>query len=181
MINAIVGRPGGGKTYESVKFFILPTILNDKRKVVTNVPINLDHIAKIHGREYADLIHIVEGDFHSFGGSRPFSNVDDFLKWNDWRNEQGQGVYFFIDEAHLSLGRQCDNKTLEYLSMHRHYGHDLVLLTQNERKLNRDVKDMVEVCYRCTKMAAFGNDKKYIRKTFYGVCDTRNPAHQEER
>lgn len=181
MINAIVGRPGGGKTYEAVRYHILPAILEDKRKVVTNIPINKDHIRRVHGPEYAELIEIIDGNFSSYGQQRPFSLVTDFTKHNDWKNEQGQGVQFVVDESHLSLGRDAKKDTLEYLSMHRHYGHDLLLLTQNERKLNRDVKDMVEVAYRCTKMAAYGDKDKYIRKTFFGLGDTRNATHTEER
>lgn len=181
MINAIVGRPGGGKTYESVRYHILPSILDDKRKVVTNIPVNKEHIKRIHGAEYADLVEVIEGNFSNFGQQRPFSLVTDFTNHNEWKNEKGQGVLFVIDEAHLSLGRDAKKETLEYLSMHRHYGHDLLLLTQNERKLNRDVKDMVEVAYRCTKMAAYGDKDKYIRKTFFGLGDTRNATHTENR
>jgi zona occludens toxin len=181
MITAHLGRPGGGKTYEIVKYQIIPTILKDKRKVVTNIPIQIDHIEKIHGKEYSDLVDLVDGKFHDFAGNRPFSHVDDFLKYDDWRNEKGQGCLFIIDEAHLSIGRNADSAVLEYLSMHRHYGHDIIVVTQSYRKLNRDLRDMVEVAYHCAKMAAYGDDTRYIRKTFHGLDNMRDPVHIEER
>ena len=181
MISAQLGRPGGGKSYEIVKYQIIPSVLNDKRKVVTNIPIQLDHIEKIHGKEYSDLIDVVDGSFHEYGLKRPFSKADDFLKYDDWRNEKGQGALFIVDEAHLSIGRDADKALLEYLSMHRHYGHDIIVVTQSHRKLNRDLRDMVEVAYHCAKMAAYGDDSKYIRKTYHGVDNMREPIHVEER
>jgi len=181
MITAQLGRPGGGKSYEIVKYQVIPTILNDKRKVVTNIPIQLDHIEKIHGKEYAELVDLIDGNFHDFAGKRPFSHVDDFLKYDDWRNEKGQGCLFIVDEAHLSIGRTADNAVLEYLSMHRHYGHDIIVVTQNQRKLHRDLRDMIEVAYHCSKMAAYGDDDRYIRKTYHGVENMRDPVHIEER
>ena len=96
MINAIVGRPGGGKTYEAVRYHILPTLLNDKRKVITNIPINKEYIAKIHGQEYADLVEVIEGNLHDYGMVRPFAVTQDFTKHKDWKNEKGQGVYFVV-------------------------------------------------------------------------------------
>ena len=181
MISAQLGRPGGGKSYEIVKYQIIPSVLNDKRKVVTNIPIQLDHIEKIHGKEYSDLIDVVEGSFHEYGLKRPFSKAEDFLKYDDWRNDKGQGALFIVDEAHLSIGRDADKALLEYLSMHRHYGHDIIVVTQSHRKLNRDLRDMVEVAYHCAKMAAYGDDTKYIRKTYHGVENMREPIHVEER
>jgi|LUME01.1.fsa_nt_gb zona occludens toxin len=181
MLNAQLGRPGGGKTYEVVKYQILPAILKDKRKVVTNIPLQLDHIRKVHGEEYAQLVDVIDGKFHDFAGVRPFSSAKDFLKYDDWRNEQGQGPLFIVDEAHLSIGRNAEAAVLEYLSMHRHYGHDIIVVTQNQRKLHRDLRDMIEVAYHCAKMAAYGDDTSYIRKTYHGVENMREPIHIEER
>lgn len=180
MIYAILGRPGGGKSFEATKYHILPAILEDKRKVITNIPIQVDHIQKIHGKEYADLVTVLDGEFHTFGGKRPFSTAQDFLKHDEWRNEKGQGVLFIVDEAHLSLGRDAEKEVLEYLSMHRHYGHDIAVLTQNQRKLNRDLRDMVEVAYHCAKLSTYG-EEGYVRKTYHGLDDMRNPVHLEQR
>ncbi|MBV1843592.1 zonular occludens toxin domain-containing protein, partial [Photobacterium ganghwense] len=55
MINLIVGRPGGGKSYEAVVFHIIPAIQNG-RKVVTNLPLNIDHFVKVFGEDARSLI-----------------------------------------------------------------------------------------------------------------------------
>lgn len=180
MINAIVGRPRSGKSYESVVFHIIPAAL-DGRMLVTNIPVNLEYIAKYYGQEVADRITIVETNFGDYGNARPFSIPEDFTKY-EWKNEKGQGPLFVVDEAHLCLGTDCKTPVREYLSMHGHYGHDIILLTQSPRKLHRDVKDMVEICWRTVKKSVFGDDDHYIKKTYHGV-PVRNEefVHEEER
>jgi zona occludens toxin len=163
MIYAISGRPGGGKTYEAVAFHIIPAI-KDGRKVITNITLNVDWFVKIFGEEVRALIQIVDGRLTDFGStSRPFSQIDDYS--DDWRNDAGQGPLYVVDEAHMSLpSRGLPAPILEWYSIHRHYGVDIILLTQNLRKLHRDIKDMVEVTYRCTKNTAMGSDKSYTKK-----------------
>jgi len=42
MIYGIVGRPGGGKSYEAVAFQVIPA-LKSGRKVITNLPLQIEH------------------------------------------------------------------------------------------------------------------------------------------
>lgn len=183
MINGLSGRPGAGKSYEAVVTHILPA-LQQGRKVVTNIPLNVDWFVSVLGAGIRDLIVQVDGGFHNYGALRYFSNAADFLKYQDWRNEKNQGVYFVVDECHLSMGkisaaeltpeerqlRLAQIKELkEYLSMHRHYGHDLLLLTQNFRKVDPDIRDMIGTCYFTTKLSFLGQDHKYVCKVADGV------------
>lgn len=179
MINGLSGRPGAGKTYEAVVTHILPA-LKQGRKIVSNIPLNVDWFVGVLGEPVRDLIVLVNGDFHAYGTKRYFSKAEDFLKYDTWRNDSGQGVYFIVDECHLCMPRGAtDKQLLEYLSMHRHYGHDIMLLTQNFRKVDPDVKDMVQNCYFCTKLSFLGKDESYIVKVADGV--TRNIITTHER
>ena len=145
MINGLSGRPGAGKTYECVTQHIIPA-LNDKRKIITNIPLNVEWFVNVLGAYVRELIVIVDGGYHNYGDKRPFAKVSDFLQYDTWRNEKNQGVYFFIDECHLAMPVGGTDKSLkEYLSMHRHYGHDLMLLTQNFRKVDRELLDGVNL------------------------------------
>ncbi|KGY11255.1 hypothetical protein NM22_16870 [Vibrio tubiashii] len=168
MINALTGRPGGGKSYEAVAFHIIPA-LKDGRKVVTNVALNIDHFVKIFGQDVVDeLLVVVDGDLTNFGSKeRPFSKVEHYQ--DEWRNEKGQAPLYVIDEAHMSLGRNANDAILEWYSMHRHSGADIILMTQNLRKVHRDIKDMVEIHYYCVKNAAMGSNKTYTRKVKNGA------------
>ncbi len=171
MINALTGRPGGGKSYEAVAFHIIPA-LKEGRKVITNVALNIPHFVKVFGQELVDeLLVVVDGQLDQFGSiERPFSKVEHYK--DEWRNGQGQAPLYVIDEAHMSLGRNANDAVLEWYSMHRHYGADILLMTQNLRKVHRDIKDMVEIHYYCVKNAALGSTKSYTRKVKNGANGT---------
>lgn len=180
MINAIVGRPRAGKSYESVIYHIIPAAM-EGRLVVTNIPVNKEAVAKFYTQAAADLIIHVKANFTDYGMIRPFATPDDYTKY-DWKNEKGQGPLFVVDEAHLAIGRDAKKEVLEYLSMHGHYGHDIIMVTQDPQKLHRDLKSMVEVCWRCIKKSVFGDDKHYIKKTYHGVGGRNEDfVHEEER
>jgi zona occludens toxin len=172
-INGIQGKPGGGKSYEAVVNHIIPTITRDRRKVVTNLPLNVEHFVSVFGDYCRDLIEVVDGQFHNYGGERPFSKKDHYLQYENWQNEQGQRVYFVVDEAHLAMGAgSCDKELKEFFSMHRHYGFDILLLTQNFRKIDRDVRDMIQIGYRAIKKSMIGQDDKYILKVHDGASSS---------
>lgn len=173
MIHGISGKPGAGKSYEAVVSHLLPIVTKDKRKVVTNLPINVERFCSVYGEYCRDLIEVVDGQFHNYGGERPFSKKDHFLQYENWVNEKGQKVYFFIDECHLAMPTQGTEKELtEFFSMHRHYGFDVMLITQNFRKVNRDIKDMIVNHYRTVKKSMMGQDHKYILKVHDGASSS---------
>ena len=184
MINGLSGRPGAGKTYEAVVSHILPA-LKQGRKIITNIPISVDWFVSVLGEPVKELIVLVDGGFHSYGQKRYFSKSEDFLVYDTWRNDAGQGVYFFVDECHLAMPKGgTDTALKEYLSMHRHYGHDIMLLTQNFRKVDPDVRDMVQNCYFCTKLSFLGKDESYVVKVADGVSRniiTTHERHYEEK
>ena len=187
-INGISGRPGSGKSYEAVIRHILPA-LKDGRMVVTNIPLNVDWFCQFIGEYCRDLIVQIDGGFHNYGGKRYFSDAEHFLRYQEWRNEKNQGVYFIVDECHLPMPRTAgagddrvstQKELKEYLSMHRHYGHDILLLTQNFRKVDRDVVDMVQTCYFTTKLSFLGKDDEYVCKVADGVSRNIVTTHHRE-
>lgn len=187
-INGISGRPGSGKSYEAVIRHILPA-LKDGRMVVTNIPLNVEWFCQFIGEHCRDLIVQIDGGFHNYGGKRYFSDAEHFLRYQEWRNEKNQGVYFIVDECHLPMPRTAgagddrvstQKELKEYLSMHRHYGHDILLLTQNFRKVDRDVVDMVQTCYFTTKLSFLGKDDEYVCKVADGVSRNIVTTHHRE-
>lgn len=187
-INGISGRPGSGKSYEAVIRHILPA-LKDGRMVVTNIPLNVDWFCQFVGEHCRHLIVQIDGGFHNYGGKRYFSDAEHFLRYQEWRNEKNQGVYFIVDECHLPMPRTAgagddrvttQKELKEYLSMHRHYGHDILLLTQNFRKVDRDVVDMVQTCYFTTKLSFLGKDDEYVCKVADGVSRNIVTTHHRE-
>ena len=116
MIHGISGKTGGGKSYEAVARHIIPVITKQKRKVVTNLPLNIEHFCSVYGDYCKDLIEVVDGQFHNYAGQRPFSKAEHYLQYEDWQNEDGQRVYFFIDECHLALPQGSTEKEVKEFS-----------------------------------------------------------------
>ena len=176
MINLISGRPGGGKSYEAVAYHILPA-LERGRKVITNLPLQLDVFVSVFGPEVLELIKLVDGKLDDFGSmTRPFSKIEDYL--DEWKNDKGQAPLYVIDEAHMVLpNRSLEPKILEFYSMHRHYGIDVTLISQTARKVHKDIRDMVEINYVCQKNTALGSQDSYTKKVRQGVSgDTVNTS-----
>ncbi len=178
MIYAICGRPRSGKSYESVVYHIIPAIKSG-RKVVTNVTLNLDWFVKIFGQEVLELISVVDGQLNQYGKmDRPFSKFEHYQ--DDWRDENNKAPLYVIDEAHMVLpNRNLDSSILEFYSLHGHYGIDIILLTQDLRKIHRDIKAMIEMTYYCAKNTAFGSDKTYTKKVRIGA--TTEVVNEEQR
>ncbi len=188
MINGLSGRPGSGKSYEAVIRHIMPA-LQKQRKVVTNIPLNVEWFCNVIGEHCRDLIVQIDGGFHDYGGKRYFSDAEHFLRYQDWRNDDNQGVFFVVDECHLCMPRAAGSgedrvstqqELKEYLSMHRHYGHDILLLSQNFRKVDRDVVDMIQNCYFTIKKSFLGQDDQYICKVADGVSRNIVATHERE-
>jgi zona occludens toxin len=188
MINLMIGVPGGGKSYEACVFHILPA-LKRGRKVITNLPVNVEVFAALDP-EYRDLLEVrtapqpvrgtwaagTDGPAFRLDGppkdqpvtTRLFSTVWDY--WTDWRHPSGMGPLYVIDECQLSLPKGATDKHVaEWYSLHRHYNCDVLLLTQAYGRLDPAIRDLVQLVYRVKKAVAFGFSGKYIRKVQDGI------------
>lgn len=86
MITGIEGIPGSGKSYEAVVYHVLDALKN-KRKVITNLPLNIDLFAAVNA-DYRYLIEIRKlrkkslGTWVVNGGDNPAFNVGVFAADN---------------------------------------------------------------------------------------------------
>lgn len=190
MINLLIGPPGGGKSYEAVVYHILPA-LEAGRKVITNLPLNLQHIASVNA-DYLPLIDIrvatnkerppvdwvaAEAKYKKYGIAQkqtyfinaPFAHAEDY--GDSWRHpETGSGPLYVVDECHIPLPSSGTEMAVEHwYSLHRHESADVLLLTQSYGKINRSIRDLVQICYRVKKNTGFGSEKTYVRKVQDGI------------
>ncbi|WP_157738145.1 zonular occludens toxin domain-containing protein [Pseudomonas aeruginosa] len=86
---------------------------------------------------------------------RPFSRVDHYA--DPWRHpDEGFGPLYVIDECHLSIPlRGTPVPVEEWYSLHRHELADVLLITQSYGKINRAIRDLVQVVYRCKESHSF--------------------------
>lgn len=163
-VNILLGVPGSGKSYEAVAFHIIPAI-EDGRKVVTNLPLNVQHFKDVYGQDKADLIRLITPTAQN---SIPFKSLEDYQ--DDWKNEKGQACLFVIDECHrpLPLG-STDKKIEDWFAEHRHKGHDVLLITQSYGKISKPIRDIIHIVYRVRKNVALGSSSSYVRKVQDGL------------
>lgn len=188
----MIGKSGAGKGYEVCAYHIL-TALSQGRKVITNIPLNLEKWASIDPT-YPALIEMrkrsmpirgtweptrEEGAFNLFADqtqaiqplptARPFATVWDF--YSEWRHaDDGVGPLFIVDEAQNVIPRgKTDIQVEEWSALHRHFVCDVLWVTQSYGKLSQAIRDNVQMVYRLTKKVAWGQPDKYIRKVQDGI------------
>lgn len=180
MLNLMLGPPGGGKSYEAVVYHVLPA-LQEGRKVITNLSLNIDEISKIEprARQLIDLrtksVGTAPRRRSPFGGEseelplHAFGAVEDY--GDTWRHpEKGYGALYVIDECHKALPRAGTPRAVEeWYAEHRHELCDVLLITQSYGKVSKAITDAVQVVYRCKKAVAFGKPAEYVRKVQDGV------------
>lgn len=118
--------------------------------------------------------------------ANPFANVEDYgreeydeetdlTRWTDpWRHPvTGEGPLYVIDECHKALpARGTPIPVEEWFAEHRHGRADVLLMTQSHGKMNRAIKELVQLCYRVRKAVHLGFEDRYIRKVLDGVGGT---------
>ncbi len=191
MINGLEGIPGSGKSYEAVAYHILPA-LQAGRKVITNVPVDVERFAAIEPA-YRELLEVRSRPMPRIGDWDPsdIANRPAFRLWadklpeqapeaifpfgwvwdyrTDWRGPDGRGPLFVIDECHVSLPRDdTPDEVVQWFKLHRHYNADVLLMTQSFRDINQPIARLIGTLIRCRKADVLGDDKGYIRKVHAG-------------
>jgi zona occludens toxin len=175
MLSFQVGTPGSGKSYEAAVFQILPA-LKAGRKVITNIPIRIDVLRSIN-HAYADLLEI-----RTSRRGFVFSDISDYQ--DDWEHPEipGQRALFVIDEAHEALPLKGVSSEVEHwFARHRHAGHDVVLITQDEGKIFKNIRDLAEISVKTKKLLLFGSQRRYLRLVYYGSKAKGTPFAKEFR
>lgn len=134
MIYAVAGSPGSFKSVHVLEKYIIPALKNG-RQVYTNIegispiyiatyfdinPIDCDNCLHVLGRVYDD-----DGSYHE----------DEDLIKNFFDNVPNNAL-IVIDEAQNYFGSrdfktEASARLIPYLTRHRHYGHDVIYITQN--------------------------------------------------
>lgn len=164
MINALLGAPGGGKSYEAVVYHILPA-LKAGRLVITNLPLSTEYIYSV----MPEAIGLIKLVYPNKENPIPFATLVDY--GDPWRHpESGIGPLYVIDECHKAMPRGRTRLDVEeWYAEHRHEHADVLLLTQSYGKISRPVVDLFQLVYRVRKNVALGSNKSYVKKVQDGI------------
>ncbi|BDR08716.1 zonular occludens toxin [Comamonas thiooxydans] len=191
MINGLEGIPGSGKSYEAVAYHVLPA-LQAGRKVITNLPLNIDALAAIDP-SYRDLVEVRTRPTPQLGdwNAANIAEQEAFQLWTDkepipqsenvftfgtvwdyyseWRGSKNQGPLYVIDECHVALPKLgTPESVVQWFKLHRHYNADVLLMTQSFRDINQPIAQLIATLIKCRKADILGRKDSYIRKVHAG-------------
>ncbi|OOF58372.1 zonular occludens toxin domain-containing protein [Rodentibacter myodis] len=182
-INAYVGIPGSGKTYEVVHSVILPAFLAGRRIVTNIVGIDeskfLDYIDKqnekrkehnqIDTTRLGTIIKVEDDDVlkpHFF----PYKNS------SDSETIAKNGDLICIDEIWriFDEAKKIKEEHRSFIAEHRHFVNekgntsDFVVINQSVSNIPRFIKDRIETTYKMTKLKSLGLDSRYRIDVYSG-------------
>tara|TARA_Y100000588_G_scaffold378235_1_gene458428 strand:+ start:1993 stop:3024 length:1032 start_codon:yes stop_codon:yes gene_type:complete len=143
MITLIYGRPGTGKTYEAVKYHILPN-LKLGNKVFTNIPINVssEYLTVNETPEIFDIVRLIDS-----------SDVE---------------LTFVLDEFQFLL-KEDEDAWFQLLAQHRKFRTDFFIITQSPLSLSEKMQDLISFSHKITHNPFFLKKWSYIKKVYDGV------------
>ena len=195
MWSGIEGIPGSGKSYEAVAFHVLPA-LKSGRKVITNLPLQIDQIRAINP-DWAALIEVrkfpqpIRGTWDADAASRGemafrlfedghtenppdvpvFGHVWDF--YDEWRGEGGIGPLYVVDECHnawpkgLMPSKEL-KEVIQWAKLSRHFGADVTGITQSWRDVHGSLSILLASLIKLRKADILGKKGEYIRRVHGG-------------
>ena len=133
-LELLTGKTGSGKSARAVELILV--MLDAGTDVFTNIFISVFHpnyhyIDELGMKEFISLI------------SLKFDNVDNL---DEKKAEINKSIYansnFFIDEAHLVGFKKKTDGIQNWLTIHRHFGQNIWVITQIPSNIHRDYLEM---------------------------------------
>lgn len=162
-LTIICGKPGSGKSYFAVHKlaqdlldwarYELKEEKDFSRVLYSNIPLNVVEFQGFfdaHGLgavDAAKYIKTVDDTFFFDSDSRGRRVC------KEWWKDFPVNAYILIDEVHqylpqdMSGSKDLVKSFVDYVSTHRHEGHDLIFITQHTDNVHRSVLRMATDCY----------------------------------
>lgn len=180
MVYLYSGTPGSGKSTHAAQ-----TILDSVRKgvvVIANFEVNLPVLGDNAGQFY-----------YCPNDRLTVAYLQNFSKrlFKGKRVREG-GILLVVDEAQLLFSPMLWQQTyaqgwLSFFTQHRKYGYDIILVTQVDRMINRQVRGIIEYEYIHRKVRNLGGfwglilsifiGQFYCVETWYQVRNLRTGGH----
>ena len=153
MIELYEGVPGSGKSYHAICEKFLPWVNQGRRLYIAVDGIYLDRLSLFTGIELSTLEQQITIWKDSVEVLQAFQHV-----------QPGSAV--IIDEAQTVFRsmQKVEPGLLRWLETHRHYGVDILLMSQDFRQMSQGVTRLIEATVKFRKLAFVGLSKKYQGK-----------------
>lgn len=160
MIYLYSGTPGSGKSLHASKDIIQK--LRRKQSVIANFDINLDVVKQTFRGKIWELIQMIFktkkktkkyqrkiGEFVYKDNSKlTVDYLQEYAKKHHKKGREGQTL-IVIDECAVLFNSREWNKPgryewIKFFQMHRHYGYNIILVSQNDRLIDRQIRAFIE-------------------------------------
>ena len=176
MIHLITGRPGHGKNIYALTFLEKEQFINYDKETKTfssTIDRPLFFIA-------FDGINIVDST------TAKYEDLDDLPtdQEHDNTSKFPDNSVIVIDEAHRyspkSTNKEGFTSFVSFLKIHRHYGFDFIFITQSQKDLNIDIRNLVENHFRVNR--PFGTQKSFVNH-YLGAetSENKQPVKQSSK
>jgi len=168
MIYLYSGTPGSGKSLHMARDILVKLQIKGQN-VIANFPINEDILKKTFLCRKNK-----KGEF--FYRDNSVMTVDFLVKYakkNHVIGKEGQTL-ICLDECQILFNprefqRKDRIKWIEFFTQHRKLGYNVILVTQNDRLLDRQIRSLIEYEYRHRKVNNFKIGKFLPVKSFAAV------------
>ena len=172
----LTGRPGHGKNIYALTFLEQQEFINYDKETKTfssTIDRPLFFIA-------FDGINIVDST------TAKYEDLDDLPtdQENDNTSKFPDNSVIVIDEAHRyspkSTNKEGFTSFVSFLKIHRHYGFDFIFITQSQKDLNIDIRNLVENHFRVNR--PFGTQKSFVNH-YLGAetSENKQPVKQSSK
>lgn len=139
MIYLYSGTPGSGKSLDSIRDIV--NKLKNGGNVIANFPIKVDLIKPNKNKSLGKFIYLPNDKL-------TVSFLTEFALKNHVKGKEGQTLIVF-DEAQAKFNSRDfrSNDRQEYnhfFSLHRHLGFNVILITQNDRLIDKQIRVLIE-------------------------------------
>ena len=153
MITFYSGTPGSGKSYHVARDIY--DMVRRGVNVIANFDVNTD---VIKSRRKGSFYHVYNCDL-TVDYLINFA-LDNHIRRND-RIVEGQ-TYLIIDECQMIFNSRDFNRKdrlswIDFFTQHRKYGYEIILISQFDRLIDRQIRSLIEYEYKHRKVNNFGN------------------------
>lgn len=152
LITAFTGRPGSGKSVDSWAYII--GSYKEKKPVICNFPVS----------EYYTNVYYCKN-------INPVSLIDFGRKYNLENGFREGQILLIIDECQMifnSRNWQANFRWIEFFTQHRKLGYDVILIMQDLKMIDKQIRDCVEYVAEHRRYSRFGRYAKFIGWLFGG-------------
>ena len=176
MIHLITGRPGHGKNIYALTFLEKEQFINYDKETKT-FSSTIDRPLFFIAFDGIDIVDSTTAKYEDLDNLPTDQEHDNTSKFPD-------NSVIVIDEAHRyspkSTNKEGFTSFVSFLKIHRHYGFDFIFITQSQKDLNIDIRNLVENHFRVNR--PFGTQKSFVNH-YLGAetSENKQPVKQSSK